>query len=107
MRYFNISFGYRGPKSNFGTPDSDRALDSAIKELKKLLKDANIDSIHEYAWPDGSLYRILRFDDNIDSDEANNLVAKALEGSNLYLIYSDNREELNPEVYNRYPFKEE
>ena len=104
MRYFNMSFSYQGPKSNLGTANSDRALDSAIKELKKLLKNANIDSIHEYAWPDGSLYRIIRFNDNIDFNEANSLVAKALRGSEINLCYSDSYEELDPETYNRYSF---
>lgn len=65
MDYYSISFHYAGPKAsgplaNDHGREASKHLWDLIDDLQGALKEAGIEHINEYAWPDGSLYQYVR-----------------------------------------------
>lgn len=65
MNYFTIEFYYPGPYDSI--PGFNREADNrngeAEKDAYELLMVAGYDARHEYSWPDGSLYLVIRTED--------------------------------------------
>jgi len=86
MSYYSVSFGYRGPTSNFPTekPDGSRsdaslALSNADAVCEAALKELELEFLHAYAWTDGSLYKYVK--DPRSKEELHRLLASVLSDS--------------------------
>lgn len=67
MKYYLVQFGYNSTVTVSNPLDDDPATDQASKELyaaDKLVEGIaaknNLEIIHGYSWPDGSLYKYLK-----------------------------------------------
>lgn len=68
MNYYSVAFRYDGRTEVICGSDENasHALDKACSEVETALSEANICSKHQYAWTDGSLYRYVKSDLNLE-----------------------------------------
>lgn len=95
VNYFSISFAYKGRKCNFPIDeDHDPSLKllAAEKAVEKLFETLKIDFLHEYSWPDGSLYKYVRTE--LDSETLKSKLCSQL--SNYPELVSIYINEVNP-----------
>jgi hypothetical protein len=65
MNYFQLGFGYVGSivtivSENKATHKASVELEAAIQKVMEALDAIEVEHLHAYAWPDGSLYRFIR-----------------------------------------------
>ncbi len=66
--YYTASFRYKGPRSNSATSDAaEKALDDAVKIVNDTLNSLDLKHAHQYCWPDGSLYKYIRSDLDVEA----------------------------------------
>lgn len=59
--YASLEFMYSGATSwHPGNREADSALRIAELAIDRAARDCGVEMIHEYSWPDGSLYRVIR-----------------------------------------------
>ena len=92
MNYFHFEFNYDGSivnivSDNDATHKASADLSAASNKAKEALNNLNIENLHAYAWPDGSLYRFVRTE--MEENELWKAVNQALpEGVRISRIYS-------------------
>jgi len=72
IKYYSIDFAYPGPYSNFpgngeepeGPGPHDIALSVADKAVHAAALEMGVRMLHEYSWPDGSLYKLIAVADS-------------------------------------------
>lgn len=62
MAFYILSFGYVGPKSNFGCGESDKALSEANGKVETVLTGNGYNWRHAYCWTDGTLHKFISTD---------------------------------------------
>jgi hypothetical protein len=62
MQYASLDFTYTGPYSNHpdGSPEANKALTIADRAVHEAATERGVEMVHEYLWPDGSLYKMIR-----------------------------------------------
>lgn len=64
LKYASLEFQYSGATSFMpGNRESDTALRIAEKAVDRAAVELGVEMVHEYSWPDGSLYRVIRAED--------------------------------------------
>ena len=69
MIYASLDFTYTGPYQNIpGEPPNaaDRALMVADAAVHAAAQERGVEMAHEYLWPDGTLYKMIRVQDGQD-----------------------------------------
>ena len=63
LYYYTVEFQYRGPYCGpdpEASPDACEALDSAETLVEQTLNRLKVEWVHQYSWPDGSMYKMVR-----------------------------------------------
>jgi len=83
MPFYSVSFGYGGPKTNFPHENEDGSMSDASKVCfaaddvcEKLGKKLGLNLLHQYSFPDGSLYKYVK--DERTAAEVKALLSSAL-----------------------------
>lgn len=66
MKYYSVGFSYPRQTNSDGSGDDEedaqasRDLWEAEDVLDSVFSSLGLESVHEYSWPDGSLYKFIR-----------------------------------------------
>ena len=65
MQYASLDFTYAGPHSGHpdGSPEANKALTVANRAVEEAAMERGVEMVHEYheyLWPDGSLFKMIR-----------------------------------------------
>ena len=104
-RYYTLSFVYHvnrkdideswerlfkeDPKNDAGfvaSPLETRVTNYVESFVEAFLTGAGIDFRHEYSWPDGSCYKVIRLHDEVDIDKMVKLLNSRIEDKALYKL---------------------
>jgi hypothetical protein len=80
MNYYSFSFHYPGPYVNFPGPDEEtRSAWDHDTNIESLLKSTGLDFRHEYSWTDGSCYKFVMSE--LDINAVRSVVTAAMVGT--------------------------